>query len=101
MSQAIFSPVPTIRHAVPAPFSARLLRDAAAAFAGLAREWRLRSARRSLEALDARALADIGIGPGQAEGAVRFGRSRLGRVRPLAPSPKVPQVMPASWTEWR
>ena len=63
----------------------------------LRREWEIRRDLRLVSAMDAHELADIGIGPGAAEGAVRYGRSRIPAPRPAPPAP----LMPASWTEWR
>jgi uncharacterized protein YjiS (DUF1127 family) len=51
----------------------------------IAQEWRLRRDLAQLEALDTRALRDIGL----SRGPVAFGRK---------PEPALP---PSSWTEWR
>ncbi len=76
------------------------------------RAWRMRRDLRLVSSLDDRALADIGIGRGQAESAVLFGRAelfgradRFGRAelaedrswRPALDS----QAGPVGGTEWR
>ncbi len=70
----------------------------------IAQEWRLRRDLAQLQALDARALHDIGLSRGALEGAVRDGR----RARVLdigatltASSASEPPRLPRSWTEWR
>ena len=103
MSQALCSPVPTIRSTTPAlGLADRAGAWIASTVTWLAREWQLRQDRRALESLDASALADIGIGPGQAEGAIRHGRSGVSRFPMATPDQAgVFPLMPASWTEWR
>lgn len=101
MSQAVISPVPSVRLAPATGAWARARSGVSALLATAAREWRVRRDLRALEDLDARALADLGIGHGQAEGAVRFGRSAL-RGRPGdGPIGREGPLMPPSWTEWR
>jgi uncharacterized protein YjiS (DUF1127 family) len=70
----------------------------------IAQEWRLRRDLAQLEALDTRALRDIGLSRGGLEGAIRHGcRARtVDDGGPVAfdrkPEPALP---PSSWTEWR
>lgn len=62
---------PVARHSTRA---AQVARAVLAVLAAIRVELRLRRDRRLLEALDERGLADLGLGPGGLEGAVRFGR---------------------------
>lgn len=102
MSQAMTTMVPSVRSARPAPgLFTRAAASAASFLFGLRREWQLRQDRRALQDLDDRALADIGIGRGQVESAIRYGRSYVaGTATRRGPVEDAP-LMPASWTEWR
>lgn len=62
------------------------------------RAWQLRRDHAALASLDDAALADIGLGRGEVEAALRYGRPGLAALS--APTPVAP-LMPASWTEWR
>lgn len=68
-------------------------------------EWRLSRDRAELQALDGRALHDIGLTRGSIEGAVRFGRHGAprhsgGPAEPFGDGAESPAI-PSSWTEWR
>ena len=67
--------------------------------AGWEHEWRLRRDLRVVQEMTSRQLADIGIGRGQEEDAVRRGRSRNAAF--TACRAISAPLMPASWTEWR
>ena len=100
MYQAI-SGIPSIRGGTHAPSALRgALAAVVAAFRRVVRERRLRDDIGRVEALDGRMLADIGIGRGEAESAVRHGRTRFSAsaVRPLPPERPLGS---ARWTEWR
>lgn len=100
MSHAIFVPAHhELRETVP---FASLLAGAQALVAGLAQEVQLRRDARHLGGLDARLLADLGIGAGQVEGAVRHGRAGVRVCNAGAQVQGEPLLlMPPSWTEWR
>lgn len=100
MSQAI-SGVPTIRATTPATGGlARPFVAIATALRWASREWRVQRDLHRLQGLDARMLADIGIGPGEAESAVRNGRGRMSACA-LRPLPPERRPTAAVWTEWR
>lgn len=76
----------------------------------LGREWRLRRALAAIAEMGPRELADIGLGPGGAEDAVRGGRRWTRGGQEAAPlrqdrqdRPDRPDrpTMPSRWTEWR
>ena len=69
--------------------------------AGLAHEWAVRRDVHALESLDGRTLADIGIGRGEVERAVRFGRRAAAGLGPIATPTTARRLVPASFTDWR
>ena len=76
-----------------------ILRTLSQMAAALAVEFRTRRDLHALQGLDERQLHDIGVGPGELDHAVRFGRPRqAARARPLTGGEP---VVPSSWTEWR
>jgi uncharacterized protein YjiS (DUF1127 family) len=82
------------RMAVGARFGA-LLRTM---MAFLAAEWRARRDLAQLQAMDARALHDIGLTRGSLEGAIRHGSRGPA---PSGPAPAERPRLPSSLTEWR
>ena len=71
--------------------------------AAVAYEIRLRRDMRRLGELSNHMLKDIGLSPGQIEGAVRYGRPRPLSGSTAAEGAAPPSVTPltSSWTEWR
>lgn len=99
MSQMI-STVPSVSARRPAA-TPSLVAGAANLARTIAAEWQVRRALVAMEGLDDRGLADIGICRGQAEGAVRFGRSGAPSAAAGRSAAESRSLMPMSFTEWR
>ncbi len=71
--------------------------------AAFAREIRLRRDMRRLGEMSDHMLKDIGLSPGQIEGAVRHGRpgALSGSMTTEGATPSMVTPLTSSWTEWR
>ena len=98
MSQAISSVPAIVRRAATTPGG--VVPALVAALRWVRREWRVHRDLMRIEGLDDRALADLGIGRGEVEDAVRYGRRTVAS-RSADRVPAERPLMPESWTEWR
>lgn len=99
MSQMI-STVPSVSTRRPAA-APSLVAGAANLVRTIVAEWQVRRALVAMEGLDDAGLADIGIGRGQAESAVRFGRSGTRQVPADRAAFAARSLPPQSFAEWR